>query len=244
MRHGEAILARFPGHPALEARVATSRGIVLSAEGRFEEAVQEEQRAIAVQESLLGPKSMDVANSFNNAAVYLEELGRYEEAEASIRRARTIYADIFGEDSGKVGLASLNEGEILAGLKRFEAARAAHARARAIFEQQGAGAFVAGYLLMHEGKWELEEGNARRAVSTLERALPQIGDQDTRWTADARFALARALWQTSPTGRKRATELARSAGEMIADQPAAAGLARAIGAWLREHAPSSAGGRP
>ena len=124
IRHGEAILARFPGHPALEARLATSRGIVLSAEGRYEEAVREERRALAIQESLLGPNSLDVGLSANNAAVYLHELGRDDEAETIMRRAKAIFADVFGADSGRVAITSLNEAEILIALGQFDAVRA------------------------------------------------------------------------------------------------------------------------
>ena len=68
---------------------------------------------------------MGVADSANNAAVFLQELGRYDEAQASFHRAHAIYARIFGEDSGKIGLVELNESETLAALGRFKEARAA-----------------------------------------------------------------------------------------------------------------------
>jgi tetratricopeptide (TPR) repeat protein len=238
IRHGEAILARFPGHPELEARVAVSRGIVLAAEGRFEEAVREDRRATAVQESLFGSESLDVGESVNNTAVYLHEMGRDDEAQETIRRSHDIFAKIFGEDSGRVALSYLNEGEILTALGRFQDARTAIAKSRETLERAGASPFLTGYLLFDQAKIDLAEGKTRSAAKLLEQSLPLLGMQDPRWTAEAQFALARALGSSSPSDRKRAKDLARSAAEMIVDTPVAAGLAREIAAWERGHAPT------
>ena len=92
IRHGEAILARFPDHPELEARIAASRGIVLAAEGRLEEAVARgTARASPSRHPLFGPSKPDVGESVNNSPSYLHELGRDDEAEASIRKAHAIF---------------------------------------------------------------------------------------------------------------------------------------------------------
>ena len=242
IRHGEAILARFPDHPALEARIAASRGAVLAAEGRYEDAVKDERRAMAIQESLFGPDSLEVAMSANNAANYLHELGRNEEAAAIMGRSVAIFVKVFGEESGRVAVTGLNESEILTSLGQFEAARTRIAKARTALEREDAGSFAIGYALLDKGKLELAEGNARVAVATLEESLSLMGTQDPRWTAEARFALARAIWQSAPTKRKRAIELSRSARDTIADKPDAAGLARAIAAWEREHVPAPGAG--
>jgi tetratricopeptide (TPR) repeat protein len=234
LRHGEAILARFPGHPALEARIATSRGVVLSAEGRYEEAVREERRALAIQESLLGPNSLDVGFSANNAAIFLHELGRDDEAEALMRRAMAIFAGVFGPDSGRFAITSLNESEILLALGRFDAVRKLLETVRP--NLNGASSFATGYLLLHQGKLELAVGNPRLAVASLEESLSQLGNQEPRWTAEARFALARALWEQPPANRKRALDLVRSAQDAIADDAGAARLGREIAAWQRAQA--------
>jgi tetratricopeptide (TPR) repeat protein len=237
IRHGAAISARFPGHPELEARIALTQGVVLAAEGRFEEAVREGRRAMAIQEPLFGPTSPEVGESVNNIAVHLHELGRDDEAQATIRRAHAILAKIFGEESGRVAFSYLNEAEILTGLGRFQDARTAIARSRETLEREGASPYITGYLLLDEGKIDLAEGNVRAAARVLERALPLLGTQDLRWTAEARFALGRALWSSSPADRKRAMELVRSAAETTVDIPSAAGLAREIAAWEQAHAP-------
>ena len=217
--------------------MAETRGVVLNAEGRFEEAVREERRAIGILESISGPSSIDIAESANNAAVYLHNLGRNEEAETLMHRALAIFSELAGEDSGRVAFTSLNEGEILTALGRFDAARAALAKARAIVEVKDGSSFGIGYLRYLQGRLELAQGNARGAVSLLEDALSRLGTQDRVVTAEARFALAQALWQSPHGDRKRARDLERSASEGIASEPAAVGLAREIAAWQREHAP-------
>ena len=236
IRHAAAIFARFPGHPNLEARLAISQGLVLAVEGRFEEALREDGQGLAIQESLFGPTSPEVAESVNNVAVVLHELGRNEEAEENIRRAHAISAKLYGEDSGRVAFSNLNEGEILMGLGRFQDARTALARSKASLEREGASPYITGYLLLDQGKLELAAGNARAAASLLEQSLPLLGTQDLRWTAEARFGLGRALWSSSPANRKRAIDLVRSAAEATVDLPVAAGLAREIAAWEQEHA--------
>jgi tetratricopeptide (TPR) repeat protein len=237
IRHGEAILARFPGHAALEARMAETRGVVLNAEGRFEEAIREERRAIGILESISGASSFDIADSANNAAVFLHNLGRNEEAVPLIRRAVATFSELAGEDSGRVAFTSINEGEILTALGRFEASRAALAKAQAIMELKDGNSFAIGYLKVRQGQLELADRNARGAVELLEEALSLLGTQDRVVTAEARFALAQALWQSPHGDRKRARDLERSASEAIASEPAAGGLAREIAAWRREHVP-------
>jgi hypothetical protein len=48
VRHGEAILARFPGHPLLEAWIAGAQANVLQAEGDWEGSLEAERRALAL----------------------------------------------------------------------------------------------------------------------------------------------------------------------------------------------------
>ena len=239
IRHGEAILSRFDGHPLLEARVAVSRAVVRNAEGRFEDALQENNRGLAIQESLLGPTSLDVAMSANNVATVLHELGRDAEAAASIRRALAIFTELLGEDSGRVAISLLNEAEILTALGRFDAANGALDRALAILRRQGASPFLIGYGLLNQGKLRLAEHNPRAAVAVLEQSLALLGEQDAQKTADVRFSLAVAVLASSPAARARALDLARSAREAVASDRAAQNLARKIDAWLAAPARSA-----
>jgi serine/threonine protein kinase/tetratricopeptide (TPR) repeat protein len=235
IRHSEAILARFPGHPALEAWVAVSSAVVMLGEGRLEEAVKENQRILAIRESLLGTLDTDVGISFLNLAVALHEVGRDEEAATNIRRAVEIFAKIHGDDSGRVALASLDEGEILTALGKFEAADAALRRAETIWKQQGASPFFLGYGLFYRGRLLLAEKNPRAAAATLEKSLEMLGTEDRRATAEAQFLLARAL-ASAPEGRERAVNLAQQSHEVLAADPSARRVVSQIESWLREYA--------
>ena len=179
--------ARFPGHPALEARVTSCRGVVLFREGRLEDALAEDRRALLLQEALLGPTSNDATISLNNIAIVLHELGRDQEAEPNIRRVVDNVRTTFGDDADMLALASANQSEILTALGKFEAARAGIQRALSIWRAQAASAFLVGYGLLDQGKLELAEGRAGPAVATLESALARLEGQDPRFTAEAQL---------------------------------------------------------
>jgi serine/threonine protein kinase/tetratricopeptide (TPR) repeat protein len=239
VRLAEAILARFPNHPLLEARVAACRAIVLGREGRFEDSLREETRVLDIRTRAFGASNVEVAMSHNNIATSLHDLGRDAEAAASIRRAIEIFATLLGEDNGRVALASLNECEILTALGRYEGARAAIKTALRIWRQQGASAFYIGLGLLYQGKLELAEQNPHAAVISLEEALTRLGTQDPHQTADARFALARALVMESPANRGRALDLVREARGAIAGEPGSQDLATRMDSWEKEHEPAS-----
>jgi hypothetical protein len=100
IRHGEAILTRFSWPPALEARMAETAGVVLSAEGRFEEAVREERRAIAILESHLRPSSYRYRDSPTTPRI-----SSTSRTEREARRSCTgagIFSELAGEDSGRL----------------------------------------------------------------------------------------------------------------------------------------------
>jgi serine/threonine-protein kinase len=234
IRLGESILTRFPGHPLLEARVAASKGNLLLSEGSFESALREEQRALAIQEPVLGPASIDVGMSVNNVAIVLHELGRDREAESSIQRAIGIFAAALGDDSGRIALALANEGEILTSLGQLVPAAAAIDRALWIWRQRDASAFMIGWGLLKRGELELARHEAHAAVATLLQARDMLGKQNSKVTAEAQLALARALVGADATGaRARAADLARQAHEALADDPSARRLVLEIEDWQR-----------
>jgi serine/threonine protein kinase/tetratricopeptide (TPR) repeat protein len=244
IRMAEAISARLPGQPLLEARVASCRAVVLYREGKLEDSLREEKHVLAIRASAFGPTSNEVAMSHNNVAIMLHELGRDEEAATSIRRAIEIFGSVLGDDTGRVALASLNECEIHTALGRFDTARTAIKNALRIWREQGASPFYVGLGLLDQGKLELAEHNSRAAASSLEASLTLIGQEDPQQAADVRFSLARALLASSNGNRDRAADLARDALATIAAEPTASGLARKIEAWQKEQRlPSKSGAR-
>jgi len=231
IRHAQAILARLPGRPLLEARVAMSNAVILDAEGRFEEAMQENGRALATYTSVLGPSSLDVAGALGNVALYLHELGRDTEAAVTIHRSITMFIDVAGENTAHLVLDLMNQCEILASLGQYKAADTAITKALEIRKQQGITSFLLGAELICRGKLQIAQGHAKAAVATLEQSLAALGDQDPRHAAEARFALARALLISTPAAHDRAFALARTTREAMTKQPSAARLVREIDAW-------------
>ena len=233
VKHGEAILRRFPGHPLLEAWAAVSRGVLLRQEGRLEESLAEERRALETKQSLLGPEHLDVAISAVNVALVLHELGRNDEAEPIIRRMLETTTRLVGPENARVALVLLNHGETLTDLRRFDEAEAAIQRALAIWRERGASPFFEGYGLMDLGRLKLAAGAPREARGYLERAVAMLEKRNAGVAAEAEFALAQALW-ASPGDRGRAIELARHARVQLGKKPATDRKRQALEAWLSE----------
>src|SRR5499427_1504849 len=233
VKHGEAILRRFPGHPLLEAWTAVSRGLLLRQEGRLDEALAEQRRALAAKQALLGPDHLDVAISSVDVALVLQELGRSAEAEAILKRTIETITRLVGPENAGVAPALLNHGETLTDMGRFAEAEAEIQRALSIWRGRGASAFFEGYGLMDLGRIKLAAGATREARDLLERAVAILAKQDPEAAAEAEFALAQATW-ASPGGHRRAIDLARHAWERFAGRPSTDRKRKALEAWLRQ----------
>jgi len=230
VRLAQAIATRFSGHPLLDAQVGACNAVVLSKEGRFDEALKEEQRVLAIRAVAVGPSSVDVAMSNNNLATFLHELGRDGEAVVYIRRAIDIFTKVLGEGNGRIAIASLNECEILTALRRYDEAEKSIRAAIDIWQSQQGSSFYVGAALLDLGKTQFARGDTRAAVGSFERSLAMLGTQDLHLTADAQFALAQALVTISRANLPRALDLSRSARDAFAGDASAA-LPRRIDAW-------------
>jgi len=233
VKHGEAILRRFPGHPLLEAWAAVSRGILLQQEGRVEEALAEHRRALKAKQALLGADHFDVARSNVNIAHALQDLGRSGDAEAILRPTLETMTRLLGPENGVVALVLLNHGEALTDLRRFDEADAAIQRALSIWRDRRASPLFEGYGLMDLGRLKLAAGATREARDLLERAIAILDKRDAEVAAEAEFALAQAMW-ASPGDRRRAVDRARHARVQLAARPSTDRKRQALEAWLRE----------
>ena len=185
----------FRGHPLLEARVAACGRVVLCAEGRFEEALREEQRVLAIRNRCSARPASTSRCPPTTSRVVLHELGRDEEAATSIRRRhRDLRRACWARTTAASRWRPLNEGEILTALGRFDEARAAIANALADLAEQGASSFYVGCGLLDLGKLELAERQPARGGRVPRASRCRCwATQDAPVTADAQFALARAL---------------------------------------------------
>jgi tetratricopeptide (TPR) repeat protein len=71
---------------------------VLRNQGKYDEARQFHERALAVREKVYGEEHPSTANSLNNLGITLHEQGKHDEARRYYERALAIYEKIHGEE--------------------------------------------------------------------------------------------------------------------------------------------------
>ena len=130
------------------------------------------ERALDIDEAVLGPEHPNVATLVNNLGAVLKELGDLAGARQAYERALAIDEAVFGPDHPKVATRVNNLGVVLQDLGDLAGARQALERALAIFE----------------GVLGPEHPNVATLVNNLGAVLKELGD-----LAGARQAYERAL---------------------------------------------------
>jgi tetratricopeptide (TPR) repeat protein len=229
-----AVLERMGGDPVVEGWLANDLGALRYEQGRWEEARQQYERAIALKKRALGSDNPDIAGSLSNLAADLTKLHRYDEALATVETALAISRKWVASDSFNTAINLTNEGEVLTEMKRFPEATAAYRRSWEIADAKiPADNPVRFEPLFGLATVALEQGDAQDAVSKLERVLDAW--QRLRAMpvdiARAQFKLATALDRADrdPAG---ARDLARQAAATFASQPAFEPQRREVQAWL------------
>ncbi len=204
----EAEARRGKVHPET-ASLVFNVGTVLFELQRYGEAEKYLLRSLRQRELLLGPEHPDLAESLD-ALSALWERRDPERAVVFGERALRIYSE---KSPGSVrwALAHNNLAESLRRLGRHDEALGHLREALAAMEerQEPEGMLIA-VLLDSLGKLYLDQGRPSQALPPLERAVT-VCDKAAppRWQADARFVLARALWESGHG--ERALRLAREA---------------------------------
>jgi tetratricopeptide (TPR) repeat protein len=230
-----AILRRLGAHELLQAWLLNNLGAIYSANGDSR-ALDAYQRAIALKEKVLGPRSQDVGVSEANLAMALTDAGRPEEALAHARRAVDLQRAVLGEAHPLLATALNNLGESLNAVGRHVEARQALERAQILWETElGPDHRNMAFALTGIGVSYLEEGNAARALEPLERAwiIRQAQEREAGARAETAFALARALWETD-RNRPRALRLAETA-EALYSRLASQRQGNDVKDWLKRH---------
>jgi len=208
------------------------RGDHATAEARYRE-------ALAIREELQGKHHVDLVVVLSNLGVIMYKTGRLTEARRLHERALEIHEHALGPDHPGRSLMLINLGDVARAQGRPAESLTLHTRALALDEHAlGPTHPDLSYSLTGIGLAELLLDHPDRAVAALERALAvrgEIGDRSE--VGELRFGLARAL-VASGGDRTRARALAEQAVADLSrdvDRP----TARAIEAWLRQHAGSS-----
>jgi len=229
-----SVLQRLGGHDLLQAWLLNDMGCVYDLRGDKAAALRSMTEGLELKKRALGPEHPDVAFSEANVGMSLQGLGRSQEALAHLDRAVALLERGLGSGHPDLGTSLSNRGEILNALGRYAEARRSFERARAIWERElGQDALNLGFALVGIGRSYLAEGSPDNALVPLERAfrIREAKEIEPSRRAEARFALARALWE-SKRDRIRARALADEARATYAKTSATAKMAE-VDAWLR-----------
>jgi eukaryotic-like serine/threonine-protein kinase len=235
----EAILDRLGGRDLLHAWLLNDLGCVLELQGRYAEAVQTQERALALKEKVLAPDHPDIATSETNLAISLQGLGHNEEALTHDDRAIALLSAALGEGHPDLAMPFNERGEILNALRRYPQARESFDRARGLWERDlGLESLPLSHALTGIGIGYLEEGKPTSAIAPLERAykIRAAREPEHARRGETSFALARALWDAD-RDRGRARNLAEEAMSEYAKSSARTKELE-VKAWLHDHAAS------
>lgn len=214
-RQAEAFLTRMEGHELLRAWMQHNYAGALDAHGDLEEAASRYREALHIKERVLGDRHPDVALSLTNLATSLSGLGRAEEALQHADRGVSLVGDALGWEHPDIAVQLANRAEIFIQLRRYPEAERDATRAVAIWEKEfGQDHAELPFFLGPLGEARLGLGHPADAVPTLERALALVEAHQVRTELRRlQFALARALWEGSPSrvNHRRALELAQAA---------------------------------
>jgi serine/threonine-protein kinase len=211
-----AAVARIGGDLRLESWIDTSLVYALNEQGKSDEALRFDMKALEAKERALGPNHWDVALSLGNLANDLHGLGRDQEALTTVERAIATLEAALGSQHPQLAIFILDRGEIRLALGQASQARADFERTLAIWKTEATPPESMSYALTGLGLSFLEEGRPEDAVSPLEEAhrIRESVKAPPQLRAQTSFALARALWQTG-RDRPRALELAREARDLF-----------------------------
>ena len=214
-------------------------GLLASRRGEHEKAVRLSKRALAIHVAALGPDHERVRASQQILADAYRGTGKLDEEE----RLRRDYLARMEKDGDAAGHASA-----LTNLADVLIRKGEYAQARPLLEQ--AGAIRREHLSEHHphhawstlrlGKVLVAQGLHREGLQLLEQALDlrERVEKDPHLRAEARYELARALWEIPEQAgrdRDRALRLAKSAVEEVHGEVGTAATLRAtIEAWLAE----------
>jgi tetratricopeptide (TPR) repeat protein/predicted Ser/Thr protein kinase len=167
----------------LGADLLGNRALVARAQGRYDESIALQGRALALREELLGPTHPIVAMTLNHLANAARDRGDFAAALAALQRALAIRKEALGPDHPAVG-GTLNN------LGLLELARGNYAAAQGYLEQglaivevaSGPSSLETATLLGNLGRAHHLRGDYEAAQALLERALAirevRLGPQD------------------------------------------------------------------
>jgi tetratricopeptide (TPR) repeat protein len=177
-RYARAQLERIGGNPRIEAQLLVSVGTIYAEQGKPDLAQPEHERALALQEKILGPASTEVAKTLLDLGYDYFARGQWDQALAVYQRSLDIRERVLGPAHPQYATSLINVGNVY--YQRRELDRAAECYQRALGIQERAlgpeHPLVAASLnnlgnVYSDGKkWDQAADAYRRALAIEERA--------------------------------------------------------------------------
>ncbi|MFP2913327.1 tetratricopeptide repeat protein, partial [Pyxidicoccus sp. 3LFB2] len=131
----QSLLERIGGDARLEGELTFRQGMVLSRQGRPEEALPLLHRSLSMRERAFGKDHASLVDVLRTLGAAQRSAGQLEQALASQRRALALAQHHFGKDHPTVAATYNNLANTLAGLRRFDEALAAQTESMATYER-------------------------------------------------------------------------------------------------------------
>jgi len=221
-----------PAHPYV-VMARETRAHIESTQGHQDKALEIIRDLLTDLQRTYGESHPMIAKALDAEGGYLAHAQRNDEAGAAFERALTINERLYGPDHPRVADVLRKIG-YLEMERDSQIARRSFERAVAISEHANIGGPELAPLLSGLGEAQLLTSDAAVAVDTLERALAAWGDFRVagHLLPSAKFALARALWD-SGGDRNRARTLAQEAhAEFLANKGPWQPRADRVAQWL------------
>ncbi|MCX4247339.1 serine/threonine-protein kinase [Paraliomyxa miuraensis] len=226
-----------PDHPAVALDLMNLTHVLHGPEER-EQARLHLERALRVSEDALGPDHPQVADILGSLGARRHDEGQYEVAARHLERAMRIRENALGPDHPGVAIDSNNLARVLESQGDREQARHYYERSLRGFEKAlgpDHPHVISPLLGLTRVALLREDFDTARLHAERILAFRQIDEIAAEAFAEARFALARALW-SDRTQRARAHALAEQARDDYAELGDTAGEALAeVEAWLARH---------
>jgi tetratricopeptide (TPR) repeat protein len=165
--------------PAHQAIYLSNLAILFESQGRYADAEQLEQRALALTEKALGSQHPSVGTRLNNLAMSRAAQRHFREAEALLKRALAIEEKALGEEHPNVACTLNNLAHVYSGQGQHDAAALQYVRALSItMNARGSEHPLVGTMLSNlasaytdQGRLADAEAYSRRALAVTESAL-------------------------------------------------------------------------
>jgi tetratricopeptide (TPR) repeat protein/tRNA A-37 threonylcarbamoyl transferase component Bud32 len=163
---------RAVGTDEAHARYYTDLGILAGDEGKYDEASDYYERALAIREKALGPDHPLVAGIVNNLGIVAGNEGKYDEERVYHERALAIMEKVLGPDHPDLAAVLNNLGTVARNEGANDEARGYYERALAIWEKAlGRDHPDVASVLINLGVVAHDEGTSDKARGYYERAL-------------------------------------------------------------------------